>query len=131
MNACCYVEHSKKCRTVFTRALLQTTIKGMPFDEWGDPGTIYKVLYIRKRTAPNVIVQNDIRLARKAWPPNFRLTGTFWVSKCSSNIVSQHCSSPTRQCCLEVMEQDEICKVAIEMRLLEIVGALMETAHWK
>jgi hypothetical protein len=28
---------------------LQASIYGMPFDEWGDPGTTYKVAYIVNR----------------------------------------------------------------------------------
>jgi hypothetical protein len=67
-------------------SLLQATIKGMPFEEWGDPGTIYKVLYVWRRAAQNVIVHNEMRLARKARPPNFRLAGTFWVSICLGSL---------------------------------------------
>jgi hypothetical protein len=67
-------------------SLLQATIKGMPFEEWRDPDTIYKELYVWRRAAQNVIVQNEMRLARKARPPNFRLAGIFWVSICLGSL---------------------------------------------
>jgi hypothetical protein len=76
----------EECLQLYCVILYCKIIKGMPFEEWGDPGTIYKVLYVRRRAAQNVIVQNEMRLARKARPPNFRLAGTFWVSICLGSL---------------------------------------------
>jgi hypothetical protein len=76
---------------------VQATIKGMTFDEWGDPGTTYKALYVRKKNAANSIVDSEMKLARKARPPNSRLAGTFWV-RTQWKIVSLL----LRQCCQTV-----------------------------
>jgi hypothetical protein len=60
---------------------LQASIYGMPFDEWGAPGTTYSVAYVVYREVnDNPISDPAARLARKAQLPHFRRAGTFWVS---------------------------------------------------
>jgi hypothetical protein len=53
----------------------------MPFDEWGDSGTTYRVAYVVNREVKdNPISDPAARLARKAQLPHFRRAGTFWIS---------------------------------------------------
>ena len=60
---------------------LQASIYGMPFEQWGDPGTTYRVAYVVNREVKdNPISDPAARLARKAQLPHFRRAGTFWVS---------------------------------------------------
>jgi hypothetical protein len=60
---------------------LQASIYGMPFDQWGDPGTTNRVAYVVNREVKdNPISDPAARLAQKAQLPHFRRAGTFWVS---------------------------------------------------
>jgi hypothetical protein len=67
-------------RTLSEFHTLQASIYGMPFEQWGDPGTTYRVAYVVNREVnDNPISDPEARLASKAQLPRFRRAGTFWV----------------------------------------------------
>lgn len=60
----------------------------MPFTQWGDPGTTYRVVYVVNREVKdNPISDPKARLASKAQVPHFRRAGTFWVGRITLRIA--------------------------------------------
>jgi hypothetical protein len=79
---------------IFSRVVAtQTSICGMPFEKWGDPGTTYKVVYVvNGDVKDNPITDGpENRLGSKAKMPRFRRAGTFWVRdlfRSNSNLTA-------------------------------------------